>query len=289
MSRAPLAVVFAAALAPAAAAQSPAPAASAPPPFTRTAPDAARGAALVEKAVAAHGGAAAIDGVQKMEFRGTSTRMLPGQDPVEMPSVTQLVVPDLYRHELTTKAGPIATLLNREGAFVVLGSGALPLPPAEAAALRATSRRNLVSLLRNRKAKDVRIARVGTGRAGDLALEMVEIEAAGDKTVLGIDPATGLVHQAIYTMPMGQAMAQVVARFSDFRPLSNGIKYAFKSDGMVDGKPAFASRLDSVTVNPALDEKIFQAPPPPADNQNPFAMPAPGAPAAPMPSPSPAS
>ena len=299
MSRAFFAVVVAGAFASAAAAQSPAPAASpaaaatpapaasAPPPFTRTAPDAARGAALLYKAVAAHGGAAAIDSVQRLEFRGTSTRILPGQAPVEMPSVTQLVFPDLYRHELTTKGGVIATLLNREGAFVVLGGGALPLPPAEATALRATSRRNLVSLLRNRKAKDVRVARVGSGRAGDVALEMVEIEAAGDKTVLGIDPATGTVHQAIYSMPMGQAVAQVVARYSDFRPLSNGIKYAFKSEGTVDGNPAFASRLDSVAVNPTLDEKIFQAPPPPAEN--PFAMPPPGAPPAPLPSPSPAS
>ena len=263
----------------------PAPAASVPPPFTRTAPDAARGAALLEKAVAAHGGAAAIDAVKSLEMRGSSTRILPGQDPIEMPSVTHLVPPDRYRHELTTKGGAIATLLNRDGAFVILGGGALPLPPAEAAALRATSRRNLVALLAGRK--DLRPAHVGSGRAGTVALEMVEVDAGGDKTVLGIDPQTGLVHQAIYAMPMGTGMTQVVATFADFRPLSNGVKYAFRSEGTVDGKPAFASRLESVVVNGTVEDRLFVAPPEPAEMP---AMPTPSAPdRSPSPAPSPAS
>jgi hypothetical protein len=286
MSRS-LAAALVLAVASAAAAQSPAPAASAPPPFTRTAPDAAKGAALLEKAVAAHGGAAALDAVKSLEMRGSSTRILPGQEPIEMPSVTQLVIPDRYRHELTTKAGTISTLLNRDGAFVVLGAGALPLPPAEAAALRATSRRNLVALLRGRK--DLRPAHVGSGRAGAVALEMVEVEVGGDKTVLGIDPQTGLVHQAIYSMPMGTGTTQVVATFADFRPLSNGVKYAFRSEGTVDGKPAFASRLESVVVNGAIEDRLFVAPPEPAEMPQ---LPTPSAPdksPAPAPSPSPAS
>ena len=250
-------------------------------------PDPKRGAELLAQAVAAHGGAAAIDAVQRAEFRGTSGRMLTGQAPMEMASVTQIVFPDLYRHQLTTQAGPISTVINKDGAFVILGSGALPLPPAEAAALRSTSRRNLIALLRSRNAKDFRATRVGTGRAGDTALEMVEVEYAGDRTVLGIDPATGLVRQTIYSMPMAGSIQQVVANLSDYRPLSNGIKYPFSSVGTVDGKPAFTSKVESVVVNGTIDPAVFVVPSAPVDMPS-FEMPAsPGPAPAPMASPSP--
>ena len=293
MTRAALAVVVFACAVPALA-QSPAPtsapsaapaASPAPPAYTPSAPDAKRGQELFDAAVAAHGGAAAVDKVERVEFRGMSGRTLPGQSPVEMASLTHFVLPDLYRHQLTTQAGAISTLLNKDGAFVILGAGALPLPPSEAGALRSTSRRNLFALLRSRTAKDFRVTRVGTGKAGDTALEMVEVEVAGDKTVLGIDPATGLVRQAIYTMPLGQASGQVVATFSDYRPLENGMKYPFNSIGLVDGKPAFSTRLESVAVNGTIDPNLFVPPAAPADLPT-FDMPAsPGPVPAPSPSP----
>jgi hypothetical protein len=214
-------------------------------------------------AVAAHGGAAAIDAIQRLEFSGVSGRTMQGQDPIEMPSHTHMVIPGLYRNELTTQAGPIATLINREGAFVLLSGGSVPLPEAEAAALRATANRNLAILLRAHDPKEVRVAKVGSARLPDGEVEMVEFEMSGQKTVLAIDAKTGLVRQAIYTMPLAGATAQVVATYSDYRALSNGFKYPFKSQGMVDGKPVFSSRLETVVVNGVIDESRFALPPPP--------------------------
>jgi hypothetical protein len=280
------------ALASVAAAQSPAPPASpaapaapqaaappspVPPPYTPSSPDPRRGAELLKKAQAAHGGAAAIDAIQRLELRGVSGRAMPGQDPIEMSSHTHMVLPTFYRNELMTHAGPIATVLNREGAFVLLSGGALPLPDAEAAALRATANRNLTVLLRTRDPKDLRVARVGSTRLPEGEVEMVEFEMSGQKTVLAIDPRTGLVRQSIYTMPMAGAATQVVASYSDYRPLSNGVVYPFKSHGTVDGKPMFTSRLENVVVNGAIDESLFALPaPPPAPAEPlPWASPSP--------------
>ena len=272
MVRACLVTVSWLALAEVAAAQSPA-----PPPYTASSPDPVRGAELRKKAVAAHGGAAAIDAIQRLELSGLSGRTMPGQDPIEMRSHTHLVVPGLYRNELVTQAGPIATLLNKEGAFVLLSGGALPLPDAEAAALRATANRNLTMLLRTRDPKELHVARVGSARLPEGEVEMVEFDLSGQKTVLAIDPKTGLVRQAIYTMPMAGAAAQVVATYSDYRPLSNGVKYPFSSTGTVDGKPVFSSRLEKVVVNGAIDESLFALPsPPPAPAEPlPWASPSP--------------
>lgn len=249
----------------------------APPPYTPTSPDPVRGAALLKKAVAAHGGAAAIDAVRRLEIKGASGRMMPGQDAIEMASHTHMVVPGLYRHELVTQAGRIATLLNRDGAFVILSGGALPLPDAEAAALRATANRNLLALLRTRDAGAAPVNRVGTGQMPDGEVEMVEIDMSGQKTVLAIDSKTGLVRQAMYTMPMAGGESLVVATYSDYRPLENGAKYPFKSVGTVDGKPVFTSRLDTVVVNGAIDDALFAAPvPPPAPAEPlPWASPSP--------------
>jgi len=285
MARGFLVAVTCAALASVAAAQSPAPPAL---PYAPSAPDPARGAELWKKAVAAHGGAKSIDAVERLELRGVSGRTLPGQEPIEMSSRTQMIVPGLYRHELVTQAGPIATLLNREGAFVLLSGGALPLPDAEAGALRATANRNLAVLLRTRDPKEYRVARVGSARLPEGEVEMVEFEMAGEKTVLAIDPRTGLIRQSIYSMPMPTGAAQVVATYSDYRPLSNGIKYPFQSLGTVDGKPAFTSRLETVVVNGTIDPALFVAPagappdlptgaglPPPPPPPSPAASPAP--------------
>jgi len=246
-----------------------------PPPYVASSPDPRRGSELQKKAVGAHGGAAAIDAVQRLELRGFSGRITPGQDPIEMSSQTQMVIPGLYRHELVTQAGPIATLLNRDGAFVLLSGGAVPLPDAEAAALRATANRNLMVLLRTRDPKEFRVARVGSARLPEGEVEMVEFEMSGQKTVLAIDPGTGLVRQAIYTMPMAGVAAQVVATYSDYRPLSNGVKYPFKSQGTVDGKPVFTSRLEKVVVNGAIDEKLFALPAPPPPPAEPLPSPSP--------------
>jgi hypothetical protein len=296
MTRRFLAAVTYAASASVAAAQSPAiPASPAPPaspaaapaaapapspaplPYTPATPDPARGAALLKKAVVAHGGAAAIDAIQRLELRGVSGRTMAGQDPIEMASHTHMVIPSLYRNELVTQAGPIATLLNRDGAFVILNGGALPLPETEAVALRATANRNLMVLLRTRDPKDMHVARVGSASLPEGALEMVEFELSGQKTVLGIDPATGLVRQSIYTMPMAGSESRVVATYSDYRPLSNGAKYPFLSRGTVDGKPVFSSRLEAVVVNGTIDDALFTLPsPPPAPAEPlPWASPSP--------------
>lgn len=263
-------------------AAAPAPAATPAPspvplPYTPATPDPARGAALLRKAVAAHGGAAAIDAIQRLELRGVSGRTMAGQDPIEMASHTHMVIPSLYRNELVTQAGPIATLLNRDGAYVVLNGGALPLPEAEAAALRATANRNLMVLLRTRDPKEMHVAWVGSARLPEGAVEMVEFELSGQKTVLGIDPATGLVRQSIYTMPMAGSESRVVATYSDYRALSNGAKYPFLSRGTVDGKPVFSSRLDAVVVNGTIDDALFALPsPPPAPAEPlPWASPSP--------------
>lgn len=277
MARLFLVAVTCSALSSVAAAQSPAPSPSPAPAYTPASPDPARGAELLKKAVAAHGGAAAIDAIARLDLRGFSGRMMPGQDPIEMASQTQMVIPGRYRHELVTQAGAIATLLNRDGAFVILNGGALPLPDAEAAALRATANRNLMVLLRTRDAGELRVARVGSARLGDGEVEMVEFDMSGQKTVLGIDPRTGMVRQAIYTMPLSGATAQVVATYSDYRPLSNGAQYPFKSLGTVDGKPVFSSRLEKVEVNGVIDDSLFTLPaPPPAPAEPlPWASPSP--------------
>ncbi len=256
------------------AAASPSPAA---PPYTPASPDPARGAELLKKAVAAHGGAAAIDAIQRLELKGSSGRVMPGQDPIEMASHTHMVLPSLYRHELVTNAGPIATLLNRDGAFVILSGGALPLPDAEAAALRATANRNLMVLLRTRDAKVAPVSRVGAARLPEGEVEMIEFDQSGQKTVLAVDPKTGLVRQAIYAMPMAGAVSQVVATYSDYRALSNGAKYPFQSVGTVDGKPVFSSRLTKIVVNGAIDDALFALPaaPPAAAEPLPWASPSP--------------
>ena len=292
MVRVCLMAVTCAALASIAAAQSPAPPSPAapaasqaaaspspvPPPYTPSSPDPSRGAELLKKAVAAHGGAAAIDAIQRVELRGFSGRTMPGQDPIEMASHTHMVIPGLYRNELTTQAGPIATLLNRDGAFVLLSGGALPLPEAEATALRATANRNLMVLLRTRDPKELRVARVGSARLPDGEVEMVEFEMSGQKTVLGDRPEDG-------AGPAGHLHDADGGRHGPGRGHVFGLPPALQRRSSTPSSRRgrwTASRSSrpgwrQVVVNGAIDESLFALPsPPPAPAEPlPWASPSP--------------
>ena len=178
-----------------------------------------------------------------------------------MASHTHMVIPGLYRHELMTQAGPIATLINREGAFVLLSGGALPLPEAEAAALRATANRNLMVLLRTPRPEGNAASPASAPRACPTARSRWSSSTwPGQKTVLGIDPQDGARPPGHLHDADGGRRGQVVATFSDYRPLSNGVRYPFKSEGTVDGKPVFTSSLEKVVVNGAIAESLFALP-----------------------------
>jgi hypothetical protein len=240
----------------------------------------------VEQAVKAMGGAAAIDSVKALELKGTGTRRVQGND-LAVTTTARYFFPDRSYQELVLPMGTMKTVVTPTEAFIVAGEGALPLPEGERQALLKLMNRNLVAVLQARRRPGFKAVVTGPGTVGGTAVQMVKLETGADTLTMAIDPATGRVLQTTSESGGGASPAgTLVVTYSDYRP-AGPIVYPYAATGTFAGQPAFTSKLDSVVVNPRLDEAVFQPPPPHTMFPGAEEAPLPPVPPAPSPTPSP--
>jgi hypothetical protein len=259
-----------------------------PPPAASPAPaqDAEQGASLIARAVLGLGGAAAIDGIKTLELRGKGTRTAPSGLEVPIETTTRILYPDRFRQDIKItlaaieSVGAIATVVTDREAFLLAGGDAPQLlPEAQRAALAASFRRNLVTLLRSRKDPSFVAARTGAASIDATPVEVVRVGLAGETMSLAIDPATGRTLRLICAnvSPGKGPSGELTILYSDFRQ-AGPIVYPFESTGTLDGKKVYESKLEAIVVDGPIDEALFTAPKPPVPAAAP-ATPASGAPA----------
>ncbi len=217
--------------------------------------DVARGAALIARAVEGIGGAAAVDGVKTLELRGKGTRKAPtGPEVLPVETTTRILYPDRYRQDLTLPFGTMSTIITPKEGFLLAGEmGAMPLPEEQRAALSTSFRRNLVTLLRARKAPSFAAVKTGTATVDGTAVELVKVNESGETVTLAVDPASGHVLRASY--PNAKAgvgpPGELSISYSDFRK-AGSLVYPFTSIGMLNGEKVYESKLESVVVDGPL-------------------------------------
>lgn len=217
--------------------------------------------ALLGKAVKALGGADAIDSVKGLELKGKGTRRVQGND-LEVTTVARYFFPDRSFQELVLPMGTMKTVVSPTAAFIVAGEGSLPLPEAERQSLLKLMNRNLVAVLQARGKPGFSTVPAGKGAVDGVAVELVTVNTGADTITLAIDPATGLILQSTSESGGGaSAKGTLVVTYADYRR-AGPILYPHKAVGTFAGQPAFASQLETVVVNPRLDEALFEPPPP---------------------------
>jgi hypothetical protein len=236
---------------------------------------AARGAALLEKALRGMGGAAAVDRVASLQLTGEFADPAPGQES-RARMVESIFFPDRYRLDLTVGTVTLSTILNRTGAFLETPQGSWRLPEGEQRELEKSVMRNPLALLKTRR--DPTFDALGAA-AGEVAVRQAEqlvILSGGDATTLWLEPDTGRITEMDYTIPGGgkqKAPRRRVVRFSDFRA-TGSLVYPFIAETADDDQPSSTVRLDSVVVDALMNAGAFEAPaaavaPAPAAPQNP--------------------
>jgi hypothetical protein len=250
-------------------------------------------ASLLDRAVAALGGPASVDAVKGLELKGTGTRRVQGND-LPVATTARYFFPDRSYQELKLPMGIMKTVAGPREAFIVAGEGALPLPDAERQAMLKQLNRNLVAILQARKKPGFSARVTGPATVEGKAVQLVRIDTGSDTMTLAIDPASGHILQSTAESGGGATPAgTLVVTYSDYRP-AGPLVYPFKAVATFAGQPAFTSQLDTVVVNPRLDEALFEPPAPhsmfPGAEEQPLSLPpvppAPS-PAAPEPSPKP--
>jgi len=230
-----------------------------------------QGQALIDKAVAAMGGAAKIDGLTSYREKSVTLETRGQKDDVEAKVNLDLlmVFPDRIRLALSVPSyndpsvmvQPVMVMLPGDG-FMVSPSGVRQLPAEVRTEQERQIQRKSLSILRARKGAGFKAAAIGPGKSGETAVERVTVELEGARYTLGVDPASGRILSLSCKRrgPQGN-FGEFVQSFSDFRAV-DGLTLPFMVTAMFDGRPwkDQSSTVETIVINGAIDDALFEKP-----------------------------
>ncbi len=236
-------------------------------PWKASAQDTARGRALLEKSVAAMGGAPVID--QANSFREVRSQKARNRDNTEYEATTEIVraYPDGLRQVQVRPFGKIVTAFSGNDGFVQFTgndnrSNLRPTPDGARELLERGFLQDPFFLLRARKGTDFRAASAGTGKVGESSVEWVEVEVQGQRLTLGIDPASGnLLSVSQVTRGVGGKYGNVQFQFSGYSA-EGGLNYPRRAEALFNGQavPTQSYSVTQVEVNKTVDAALFEKP-----------------------------
>lgn len=229
-----------------------------------------KGQALIEKAVAAAGGAAAIDGLTSYQEKSTA---LQGRHTADVEVKTDLTVlfPDRVRMDQVmpdfTNASAtrqVALVVAPGEAFALMQNRVRPMPQAARIDMEHEMQRRPLWILRARKAATFNAMATGMATVGESAIEQVVVDVDGTSCTLGIDPATGRILTLSYWRrgPLGD-FGKLTKVFSDFRTV-DGVTVPFKVAASFNDATwkEQSANVVSIAINGKTDLAIFEKPKP---------------------------
>ena len=209
------------------------------------------GATMVDRAVAALGGAQALGAVSSVSLRGAMARPLPSGGETSAKVATTVRFPGSYRQELTLAPGKVTTVIGPLGAWVLTGKEALPLPEERRLEIENIILRNPVALLKTR-GSELFVASATS--------DLLEIRVGSKASRVTLDDR-GRIASVSYQLPGPKDAAPpvVTVHYGDYRP-TGSIVYPFESRAESAGAVMYRVKLDSVKLNEQLPDSLFVPP-----------------------------
>lgn len=227
-----------------------------------------KGRDLIEKAVAAMGSPALVDGLANLQEKSSSWQTRRGKE-VEIKTNQIFLFPDMVRTEQVQPdfVNPSVTrettvVMTANEGFAITPNGILQMPDANRINQQNEIKRRPLAILRARKNSDFTVAATGSGKVADTAVEQVVVQIDGMAHTLGIDPATGRIISITYRRRgPGGAFGEIVKIFSNFRSI-NGVTLPFKITATFNGQPwtEQSSSIESIAINGKIDPALFEKP-----------------------------
>ena len=209
--------------------------------------------ALLDKAIAAKGGLARLQGIRTVRSEGTTTATLQsGSAPVGM--VTSIEYPDRFRVDAEMPDGTVAQVYADGRFWIIEPGGVKELPPEGNGPVQAIIKRDTVRVLVNAAAGRLVVRAVDSD---DPALGAIEISGDGmPPLTLLINLDTGLIEKARYQSDPG---GRAEESYSDYRTV-NGVKFAFHTVVRGAGRPVVARDVKTIRYNVPLPAGLFNKP-----------------------------
>jgi YHS domain-containing protein len=227
---------------------------------------AAGGREILEKAVAAMGGAAAIDKVTSYAETASQVQRR-GEADVTINIRTILRFPGEARLERTMPsmqgaARTIATVLTPSAQWTDVQGNVYPMPADARPAIEKNFWRHPLALMRIRKAAGFKSAALAPATVDGTAVERVRVRYGAMDVTLATDAKSGRVHSLeLVDRNRDGEIGTYTLVYSDFRDVG-GVMVPHSTHALFDGQPDASQTLavKSAEVNPKIDPQLFTKP-----------------------------
>jgi hypothetical protein len=221
---------------------------------------------IVARYVKARGGLERLAALRSLKFTGHVANL-----GIESPFVTQMKRPDLVRTDMTVNTFPMVQAYDGKTAWIVmplLGStDPEDLPEAQARDMRNSS--SIDGPLVDYKAKGNTVELLGKEDVeGKPAYKLKLTLKDGSVRTVYLDEKSGLEVELLSTRQNEGGQVEVETFYSDYRP-TEGILFPRTIENRIKGKTSSRMWIDTVELNPPIEDAIFRKPapspaPPPA-------------------------
>jgi YHS domain-containing protein len=230
-------------------------------PATRTASVEAlqKGSSLIERAVAAAGGAARVDTIKSYQETHVN-RYQSARGDVERRTVWMLLTTGYLRRDNVTPNGTFSLVATPQESFFMSGTRSNTMPPEQKAELINQFHRRPLTVLMARRTPGFKAAAVGAEKVGEVNVERVAVELNGLAMTIGIDAASGrVVSLAYHGRALDGRLGEITENYSDFREV-DGLLLPFRAEFTLKGKSFQSNVVEAISVNKEIPAASFEKP-----------------------------
>jgi zinc protease len=215
-----------------------------------------RGKALLDKAIAAKGGLARLQGIKTVQVAGTMTYAADG-GPVAFPFSNAVAYPDRFRMDADMPGGKVTQVFADGRYWIGDRSGSRELTAEQSAPIRAAVERDTVRMLIAAGTGKLTVTAVDGGDGEDPLVGAIEISGSGMAPVtLLVNRTNGLIEQARYD---AGAEGRVAETYGDYRNVS-GVQVPFHTVVRRAGLTPIERDVKTIRFNLPLPPALFVKP-----------------------------
>ena len=215
--------------------------------------------ALVARYAKARGGRDRLVAVRSLKFTGHVTNL-----GIESPFVLQIKRPDRVRTDMTVNTLPMTQAYDGKTAWIVMpllgSSDPEELPEAQARDLRNSS--SIEGPLVDYRQKGNAVALLGKEEVeGKPAYKLKLTLKDGSVRTVFLDEKTGLEVKVVSMRQNEGGEVEVETFYSDYQP-TEGVLFPRTIENRIKGKPSSRMKIETVELNPPIDDATFRKPAP---------------------------
>lgn len=217
---------------------------------------------ILAKNFASRGGLDKLQSVRSMKMTGKI--VLVAQGNMEMPITVLSKKPDCIRNEMTFQGKEIVQSYDGKDAWWIMpfsGSDAPQPMPEDQAKEFKNQASEMESPFINYKAKGYTIDLEGKeDMEGTEVYKLKLTRPTGKVTTYFLDADTGIELKAISTVKRGDNDMTIETILGDYKPV-DGIMFPFSIENKVGDTTMSRVVIDTIEINPSIDDAIFHMPP----------------------------